>query len=186
VKVCGGLLLQSGEPLLLQGDLGRLWFETYIQPHAGSPILLQNGTPLLQQCDSEGALLLQYTIPAPPAVVVPSSPLQASSYTLGGALVKWDNVPAFTEKHWPNLAEASGVFVIEFAIVAEPDVIRAGRASFVIEPGFAPANPTRWLTAEATIVHETRFDASGYAVARETLQQESEAEEEAAFLRLFS
>ncbi len=177
---CGVLLLESGEPLLLQGDLGPLRLTP--APKPGLPILLQNGEPLLLECDSMGALLYTNDVPVPPRAA-PSEPasLVADRFTLGGALVQW-NLGTTQFARYTKTYDAAALLGATVRIVAEAEVVRSARAAFDFTVTVPNPSATRELHGEATIRHEVKVTAKPHLVAAETVQRELEEEEERAVL----
>ncbi len=179
--VCGLFLLQDGQPLLLEGDLGPLRLTP--APTPGLPLLLQSGEPLLYECDAMGAVLYTHEIPVPPAPPPPEpQSLVADKFALGGALVRWElgttQFARYTKTH-----DAAALLGATVRIVAEAEVVRAARATFDFAVRVDP-EATRELHGEATIRHEVKLTAKAHAVAAETVQRELEEEEERALLML--
>ncbi|HEX2656122.1 MAG TPA: hypothetical protein VHN11_21070 [Xanthobacteraceae bacterium] len=178
--ICGLFLLQNGEPLLLEGNLGPLRLTP--APTPGLPILLQSGEPLLLECDAMGALLYTHEIPVPP-VPPPPEPesLKATTYGLGGAFVRWDSIPISTPTKFWEVQDAAAIFSAEFSFSAEAEVIHGARAAIVIETRWE-AEVVRTVNAQAEISGQICLDAAPHAVSSETLQRELEDDEELAIL----
>ncbi len=178
---CGVVLLQDGEPLLLEGNAGPLRITS--APTPGLPILLENGEPLLLECDGMGALVYTHDVPVPPGPPdYGTAPLQADNFALGGALVRWElgstQFARYTKTH-----AGVALFGAQVSIVADGDVVRAARANFdfVVR---ADAQAIRTVNAEATVTHAVRISAKGVSVSEDEIRRELEQEEERAMFTL--